>query len=142
MKRRILIVDAEPAVRSVIEQVLRGEGYEVSAVSSGREALHKATKELPDLMIVDLHLPDEEGQDICRIIRQTPHVREIPVLAVSGKNIDGLAARSLNNGADGFLPKRTDPPELIAHVRALLRPPGRAPAAHLTLAPGYSPPEL
>jgi DNA-binding response OmpR family regulator len=123
MKPHIFLVDAEPSIRGVIEQALRQEGYQVSVVTSGREALHKAAQENPDLMIVDLHLPDAAGQDICRMIRETPRVQAIPVLAVSAKDTVGLAARSLNNGADSYLLKRADAPEWIAHVRALLRRP-------------------
>jgi len=123
MPPRILIVDAEPVVRSGYERLLRREGFQVVVGSSGREGFELALKETPDLIILDPHLPDINGQDMCQRIRQTPEVRTIPILAVSAHVLDGEATQCLNQGADGYLRKPVDGPNLVANVRAMLRRP-------------------
>jgi DNA-binding response OmpR family regulator len=121
--QRILIVDAESNTRSEFERTLRQEGFLVITGSCGREALQVATKETPDLMILDLHVPNLESYEVCRLMRETPQSRTIPILTISMHDPNGLAIQCLNNGADGHLQKQVGRLELIAHVRALLRRP-------------------
>ncbi len=121
MRQRILVVDDEPSIRSLLSRILDREGYEVLLATSGREALEVAAKEKPDLVILDLNLPDIYGEDVCRRIRENPSIEKVPVLILTGKTTQGLSARCLNGGADDYLPKPFDIEDILAHLRALLR---------------------
>lgn len=123
MAHKILLIDPEPAARSDFERTLKQEGFQVLTGTSGREALRVATKEILDLMIVDLHLADVQTHELCKIIRETPQSRCVPILTISLDDPKGMAVQCLNNGADGHLTKQLATAEFIAHIRALLRRP-------------------
>jgi len=120
---RILVVDDEPSIRNLLDRVLRQEGYQVSSAVNGNEGLDHVNRENPHLIILDLNLPDLSGEDVCQRIRQTPRIQSTPVMILTGRNTQGLSTRCLNEGADDYLSKPFDIPELVAHVRALLRRP-------------------
>ena len=121
MNTRILVVNAEPTLRDFIEKSLKDEGFAIQTAGSCQEALSLSAESEPDLMIVDLQLPDLKGHAICQRIRESSNVRTVPMLVISGDQTDGWAANCLNSGADGVLSKQADGLELLAHVRALLR---------------------
>lgn len=117
----ILAVDDVEAKRYVWEKVLTGAGFTVRTASSGREALDLA-KTLPDLIILDVRLPDIDGLEVCRRIKEQPITSSIPVLHVSASLITPEdRAQALEGGADGYLTEPVEPAVLIASVRALLR---------------------
>jgi DNA-binding response OmpR family regulator len=118
---RILVVDDEPSLRSLLRRVLGREGFEVLLATNGREGLDSAAKEKPDLVVLDLSLPDVDGDEVCRQMRRTPAIENIPVLILTGKTAEGLLARCLNGGADDYLTKPFDIEEILARLRALLR---------------------
>jgi two-component system cell cycle sensor histidine kinase/response regulator CckA len=117
----VLNVDDDPAGRAALSALLRHAGLEVREASSGEEALRLAS-EHPDLILLDVRLPDRDGRDVCRRLKADPATAPIPVLMLSG-----LAVRSedrvsgLDTGAEGYLVKPVEPEELLAHIRALLR---------------------
>jgi DNA-binding response OmpR family regulator len=120
---RILVVDDEPSIRNLLDRVLRQAGYQVSSAASGNEGMDMVNRENPNLIILDLNLPDLSGEDVCQRIRQTPRIQSTPVMILTGRNNQGLSTQCLNDGADDYLSKPFDIPELVAHVRALLRRP-------------------
>ncbi|OGR89007.1 MAG: hypothetical protein A2992_07155 [Elusimicrobia bacterium RIFCSPLOWO2_01_FULL_59_12] len=120
---RILVVDDEAPVRSLLDRVLRQSGFHVSSAVNGCEGLECVARENPDLVILDLNLPDLSGEDVCQKIRQTPRIQEVPVMILTGRTTRGLSAQCLNGGADDYLSKPFDIQELVARVRALLRRP-------------------
>jgi DNA-binding response OmpR family regulator len=116
--QRVLIVEDEPMVAEVVERYLRRDGYDVSTVQDGREALDQFARVRPDLVVLDLMLPGLDGREVCRRIReraQTP----IIMLTARGEEIDKLVGLEL--GADDYVTKPFSPRELAARVKAVLR---------------------
>jgi two-component system KDP operon response regulator KdpE len=121
---RVLVVDDEPSILAAMAPLLRSRGYDVSTAMSGRGALDALERDPPDLIVLDLGLPDADGIEICRLIRDgsaTP----IIVLSARGKESDKVAA--LDAGADDYVTKPFGSEELLARIRVALRrlePPG------------------
>ena len=124
MSMRVLIVDDEPSILAAMAPLLRSRGYDVSTAMTGRAALDAVERDKPDLIVLDLGLPDSDGIEICRLIRDggaTP----IIVLSARGKEADKVAA--LDAGADDYVTKPFGTEELMARIRVALRrlePPG------------------
>ncbi|HEY3232432.1 MAG TPA: response regulator transcription factor [Roseiflexaceae bacterium] len=115
---KILIVDDDPKIRSVLGRGLRFEGYDVQIAASGQEALQLARETPFDLVVLDLTMPRMDGLEVCRRLRRGV---SIPILMLTAR--DAVADRivGLDTGADDYLTKPFDFEELLAHVRALLR---------------------
>ena len=119
---RILIADDREQNRYILGRVLVQAGYSYESATTGREALEKAVSSAPSLIILDVHLPDASGYDICSRLKTNPITAHIPVLQISASFISGEdKARSLEAGADSFLTHPIDSVVLIATVRSLLR---------------------
>lgn len=117
----ILLVDDTDAQRYALGRVLRAGGYQVAEASSGREALEKVAA-CPDLVLLDVGLPDMDGYEVCRMIKSDPVTRSIPVLQMSASYISSRhRVMGLEGGADGYLTPPLDGPELLANVKAMLR---------------------
>jgi len=118
---RILIVDDREQNRYVLCRVLRQAGYDCVEISCGRDAL-KAAQTLPDLMILDVRLPDMSGYDVCRAIKQGSRTAQIPILQISASFVSSDdRAHALEAGADAYLTHPIEAMVLVATVRALLR---------------------
>lgn len=120
-KARILIVDDELAIRTILERILQREGFKVVHAANGKEAFESLVTEKPDLMILDLNLPDVKGEEICRLVRKDPAVQSLPILILTGRSAEGLSAECLDGGADDYVSKPFDIKDLVARVNALLR---------------------
>jgi PAS domain S-box-containing protein len=128
----ILLVDDDEAKRYTIAKILGRANYLVREAQTGREALRMAAAH-PDLIVLDVRLPDIDGFEVCRRLKSDPATRAIPVLHVSGTFVDiEDKVQGLESGADGYLTSVAEPLELIATVRALLRARRAEDAAHLT----------
>jgi two-component system response regulator MprA len=116
---RIGVCEDDPELRSVLSRALGGEGFEVRAVPGGRLAVQEFSAEPPDLLVLDIGLPDADGRDVCQALRA--HGVEAPVifLTARGELTDRLAA--FHAGADDYLTKPFALAELLVRVRALLR---------------------
>ena len=117
--RTILLAEDDRAVRQSLERTLRLEGYEVTAVRTGSEAVVSCEAELPDLVILDVMMPDMDGLTACRTLR--PRYPELPVLMLTARHDVGDRVAGLEAGADDYLIKPYAGVELIARVKALLR---------------------
>jgi DNA-binding response OmpR family regulator len=123
MGTKVLVVDDEETICNLLTRLLEREGYQVIATTRGKDALTLILTEKPKLMILDLNLPDLSGESIYERVRQSHQTKNLPILIITGRNVPGLSAKCLNGGADAFLSKPFDTPELLAQVRALLRRP-------------------
>ena len=118
MSARILIVDDEPNILGTLAPLLRSRGYEVYTAMSGRAAIEAVDRDKPDIVILDLGLPDMDGVDVCRTIRDT---LTIPIVVLSARGAEGDKVRALDAGADDYVTKPFGVEELVARVRASLR---------------------
>ncbi len=114
----ILVVDDERNILELVKLYLRREGYTVETASTGREALAKYHVSSPDLVILDLMLPDADGFQICREIRNRSNV---PIIMLTARKEDVDKIVGLEMGADAYLTKPFNPRELTARVKAILR---------------------
>jgi two-component system KDP operon response regulator KdpE len=118
MPPRILIVDDEPNILGTLAPLLRSHHYEVFTAMNGRTAVETVGREKPDLIILDLGLPDIDGVELCRDLRQTLNV---PIVVLSARGAEGDKVRALDVGADDYVTKPFGSEELLARIRAALR---------------------
>lgn len=119
MTEKILLVDDEEAIIESIEFALKQEGFEVVKAGDGQEALQKVQLEKPNLIVLDLMLPEVSGLEVCRILRRERNETPIIMLTAKGEEIDRVIG--LEVGADDYLVKPFSLRELTARIRALLR---------------------
>jgi two-component system KDP operon response regulator KdpE len=117
-KARILVIDDEQPVRRFLRVTLTSQAYAVFEAASGQEGLSIATKQKPDIIILDLGLPDIDGVEVTRLLRQWTQI-PIIILSVRGSESDKIAA--LDAGADDYLTKPFGVGELLARLRAAIR---------------------
>jgi DNA-binding response OmpR family regulator len=118
----ILVVEDEEAIASFVAAYLRKDGFTVQMTASGREALTLVHSAAPALVVLDLMLPDLDGLEVCRRIRETS---SMPVLMLTARDDDLDKIAGLEVGADDYLTKPFNPRELVARVRAILRRSGK-----------------
>lgn len=121
-RQRILVVDDDEAGRYAVGRVLRQAGFELSEADTGGEALRRVAQERPDLVLLDVRLPDINGVEVCRRIKSSPDTSSTLVLQISASAVDsGARVAALEKGADGYLASPVEPAVVVATVRSLLR---------------------
>jgi len=120
MTLRVLVVEDDPDARKVLSLILKLDGFDVSTVASGREAIEVMTAELPGLLLVDAVMPDIDGYAVCRWVRSNPVTANLPVVMLSGKSDLASANLGREAGADEYLAKPIKPSALTRHIRALM----------------------
>jgi len=118
---KILVVDDTPKNVKLLADLLAVKGYDVVAAGSGKEALAKLEAENPDLVLLDVVMPEMSGYEVCEKIRQNPATRLLPVIMVTALDPAEERVKGLDAGADDFLAKPINRPELLARVSSLLR---------------------
>ena len=118
MPLSILVVDDEPNILGTLAPLLRARGYEVSTAMSGRAAMQAVERDPPDLVVLDLGLPDMDGVELCRLIRET---HRLPIVVLSARGAERDKVRALDLGADDYVTKPFGVDELLARIRAALR---------------------
>jgi two-component system KDP operon response regulator KdpE len=124
VKPLVLVVEDEPQMRRFVQLALDAEGYRVVEAETGREALHQASTRTPDLVLLDLGLPDIDGLEVTRELRKWSAT---PLIIISARGLEEQKVRALDAGADDYLTKPFGAAELMARVRAALRRAARSP---------------
>ncbi|MBU2609274.1 MAG: response regulator transcription factor [Chloroflexi bacterium] len=117
-KGKILVVDDEPKIVNTVRAYLEREGYQVLEADDGRQALEIFRQEPPDLIVLDLMLPEIDGLEVCRQIRRSS---DVPIIMLTARQEDADKLIGLELGADDYVTKPFSPRELVARVRVVLR---------------------
>lgn len=115
---RILLVDDELSIQRAVTPLLQSRGYQVEVAGTGGDALKAALERPPDLVVLDLGLPDLDGAEVCRRIRQRS---KMPIVVLSARGAEADKVRALDLGADDYVTKPFGAEELLARIRAALR---------------------
>ena len=121
MNPRILVVEDDDALGTLLRYNLEREGYAVALATDGEEALIQAEEQLPDLVVLDWMLPRVSGIEVCRRLRQKPLSRNVPIIMLTARGEESDRIRGLDTGADDYVVKPFAVTELSARIRALLR---------------------
>ena len=117
----VLVVEDEPDIRNLVVLHLAREGYRCRTAATGAEALREARTQPPDLIVLDLMLPEMDGLEVCRRLRADPNTTGLPVIMLTAKADEVDRIVGLELGADDYIVKPFSPKELVARVRAVLR---------------------
>lgn len=121
MSKRILVVDDDKEIVRLVRAYLEQSGYQVLIAHDGENALHMIRRERPDLVVLDLMLPDRDGWDITRIVRHDNALSATPIIMLTARVEDADRIVGLEIGADDYVPKPFNPREVVARVKAVLR---------------------
>lgn len=127
MAEKILVIDDDPHTLRLMTLTLESEGYEVDTASQSMEGLRKVREGRPDLLILDIMMPDLDGYEVCRRLREAPETADLLVLMLTAKTQVADKVTGFKAGADDYVTKPADPAEIVARVKALLARAARAP---------------
>ena len=121
MKRpRVLIADDDPAIRALLEDLLRVDGFDVTGVADGEKALEALDLQTPDVVLLDVMMPGRSGFEVLRQIRAREDTKRTPVVMISAKRDEVSVWEGLSNGCDQYVTKPFDPTEVSSIVRRML----------------------
>ena len=118
--KSILIVEDEDNIALALDHLMRREGYSLSRVASGADAIPAITRDRPDLVLLDVMLPEVSGYEICQSVRLDPALNDVKILMMTARGNEMERRKGLALGADGFISKPFDVADLMAEVRRLL----------------------
>ena len=118
---KILVIEDEHDIRELISYNLESEGYNIIKASAGNEGIEKAKKNEPDLILLDIMLPDIDGLEVCRKLKRDATAKDIPIIMLTAKSEDSDIISGLELGAEDYITKPFSPRVLIARLRAVLR---------------------
>lgn len=120
MTEKILIIDDDTDTLELVSLVLQKQGYRIVTASNGKQGLRKMSRETPDLILLDVMMPDMDGYEVARRLREDPQTAKVPVLMFTAKSQLHDKEVGFQSGADAYLTKPTHPEELQAHIKELL----------------------
>ena len=119
--RKILIADDEPDILEILKFNLDNEGYDVITAKDGDEAIEKARRTKPDLVILDVMMPKKNGVEVCQVLRGQPAFNETLIIFLTAVNDEGTHIKGLETGADDYISKPISPKVFLSRVNALFR---------------------
>jgi two-component system, OmpR family, alkaline phosphatase synthesis response regulator PhoP len=119
--KKILIADDEPDILEIIEYNLQAEGFEVFTAKNGNEAVEKAKRHNPDLIILDIMMPGKTGMEVCNLLRQQPAFKNTLIIFLTALSDENTEVKGLESGADDYVTKPISPKVLVSKVNALFR---------------------
>ncbi|MFT3678586.1 MAG: response regulator transcription factor [Chitinophagaceae bacterium] len=119
--RKVLIADDEPDILEILKYNLSAQGYEVITAKDGDEALEKARRTQPDLIVLDVMMPRKTGVEVCQLLRAQPAFKETLIIFLTAVNDEGTHIKGLETGADDYVSKPISPKVFISRVNALFR---------------------
>ncbi|HZR08473.1 MAG TPA: response regulator [Myxococcales bacterium] len=120
LRRRVLVVDDDPEIVTFLATLLELEGIDSTVATSAAAALEKLEHTVPNLVLLDIAMPDRDGLDLCRELKKDPRTRDVPVFVVSARPGKDVVERALAAGAEEFIRKPFENQELIARIRGRL----------------------
>lgn len=118
MTTKILVIDDDSAVTDLLSVLLRSQGFDVTATNSSSDGLGYVRDDMPDLIILDLMMPEIDGWEVCRSVRT---FSQVPIIVLSALNDPSMVASVLDAGADDYLTKPTPSRVLVAHINRLIK---------------------
>jgi two-component system, OmpR family, alkaline phosphatase synthesis response regulator PhoP len=118
---KILLVDDEPDILEIVGYNLTQEGYQIFTAENGKEAVSKAKKHIPHLIIMDVMMPEMDGMEACEIIRKIPELSQVIITFLTARSEDYSMVAGFDAGADDYIAKPIKPKVLVSKVKALLR---------------------
>lgn len=131
--RKVLIADDEPDILEILKYNLSNEGYEVVTAKDGDEALEKARRTQPDLVVLDVMMPKKTGVEVCQLLRAQPAFKETLIIFLTAVNDEGTQIKGLETGADDYVSKPISPKVFLSRVNALFRRLNKTEAKVLTI---------
>lgn len=126
--KKILIVEDEPDILQLVKLYLEKEGFRTTTAVNGAQALKKVKEDRPDLIVLDLMLPEIDGLEVCKRLRSVPDTAMLPIIMLTAKAEESDTVIGLELGADDYVAKPFSPKALVARIKALLRRLERTPA--------------
>lgn len=132
-KERILVVDDEEDLQELISYNLSKEGYRVTCVGTGEDAMREARSNPPDLIVLDLLLPSVDGLEVCKLLKNDSRTKHVPIVMLTAKGEEADMVSGLELGADDYVTKPFSVPVLKARVKAVLRRKQEKPSPEATI---------
>jgi two-component system cell cycle response regulator DivK len=120
---RILIAEDDMDLRNIIHDLLESSGFQTVQAANGQEALTLAAREKPDLLVLDLAMPELDGWQVAKILRQAPSTRDLPIIALTAHAMAGDCEKALQAGCDSYLAKPFVLADLVAEIHRLTERP-------------------
>jgi CheY-like chemotaxis protein len=119
-KKKILLVDDEEAIIVLLKTILNVYGFETIETLSSRQTFDKIANEKPDLIVLDIAMPEMDGYEVCRRLKSRPETRSLPVLMITALSLEQDRKLAIEAGADGFIFKPFDPKNVVSEIKRLL----------------------
>ncbi len=140
MAKKILIVEDNEDIVEFLKELLQTKGYDSVVATDGKQAVDMASEHIPDLILMDIVLPEMNGLDAARRIRQNPQCLSIPIIAVTARVLPKAREQCLQSGCNDYISKPFSPKQLLARIQKLLQqtgiPMGKVPAMKAEVHPG------
>jgi CheY-like chemotaxis protein len=121
MRKRILIVDDDPSGLYMLSFLLRSHNYEIFEANNGLEGFEKANELKPDVILLDIQMPEMNGFEVCTKLKQEKRMKEIPIILFTSYAMPGHKKKAIESGADGYIEKPVNPDVFVSQVESIIK---------------------